>query len=54
MGQDLQQAKNMTHTFSLWCGGLTVVICGLYYLFVHRQMKKDAALSGDTGKTGQV
>jgi len=54
MGQDLQQAKNMTHTFSLWCGGVTVAICGLYYLFVHRQMKKDAALSGDSGKTGQV
>ena len=53
MGQDLQQAKNMTHTFSLWCAGLTVAIGGLYYLFVHRQMKKEAHLPSDAGRSGQ-
>jgi len=52
MGQDLQQAKNMTHTFSLWCGGLTLAIGLLYYLFVHRQMKKSSSPSGELGKTG--
>jgi membrane protein DedA with SNARE-associated domain len=54
MGEDLKQAKNMTHTFSVWCGGLTVVVGGLYYLFVHRQMKKEAALSGDASKTDEA
>ena len=39
MGEDLQQTKNMTHTLSLWCGGLMLAIGGLYYFFVHRQMK---------------
>ena len=39
MGEDLQQTKNMTHTLSLWCGGLMLANRGLYYFFVHRQMK---------------
>jgi membrane protein DedA with SNARE-associated domain len=39
MGEDLKQAENMTHTLSLWCGGLMLVIGGLYYFFVHRHMK---------------
>ena len=39
MGEDLKQAENMTHTLSIWCGGLMLVIGGLYYFFVHRQMK---------------
>jgi membrane protein DedA with SNARE-associated domain len=50
MGQDLQQAKNMTHTFSLWCAGLTMAIGLLYYLFVHRHMKN----SGGSGQAGQA
>ena len=43
MGEDLKQAENMTHTLSLWCGGLMLAIGGLYYVFVHRQMKNAAA-----------
>jgi len=39
MGEDLKKAENLTHTLSLWCGGLMLVIGGLYYFFVHRQMK---------------
>jgi membrane protein DedA with SNARE-associated domain len=54
MGEDLKQAKNMTHTFSLWCGGLTLAIGLLYYLFVHRQMKKESRDSGGAGKAGQT
>ncbi len=38
MGADLQKTKNMTHTLSLWCGGLILAIGLLYYFFVHRQM----------------
>lgn len=40
MGQDLKQTENMTHTLSIWVGGLMLVIGGLYYFFVHRQMKR--------------
>jgi membrane protein DedA with SNARE-associated domain len=39
MGQDLQQTEHMTHTLTIWVGGLMLAIGGLYYFFVHRQMK---------------
>ena len=39
MGQDLQETQHMTHTLSLWAGGLMLAIGALYYFFVHRQMK---------------
>jgi membrane protein DedA with SNARE-associated domain len=42
MGEDLQKTENMAHTLSLWCGGIVVAIGALYYLFVHRHMKRGA------------
>lgn len=42
MGEDLQKTENMTHTLSIWCGGLVLAIGALYYLFVHRHMKSAA------------
>lgn len=39
MGEDLQQTKNMTHTLSIWVGGLMLTIGVLYWFFVHRHMK---------------
>jgi membrane protein DedA with SNARE-associated domain len=43
MGKDLEKTANMTHTLALWVGGLMLAIGGLYYFFVHRQMKGAAA-----------
>jgi membrane protein DedA with SNARE-associated domain len=43
MGEDLKKAENLTHTLSLWCGGIMLAIGGLYYFFVHRHMKADSA-----------
>jgi membrane protein DedA with SNARE-associated domain len=40
MGQDLKQTENMTHTLTIWIGGLMLVLGGLYYFFVHRHMKQ--------------
>ena len=42
MGQDLQETQHMTHTLSLWVGGLMLAIGALYYFFVHRQMKANS------------
>jgi len=39
MGADLQQTTNLTHTLSKWLGLAALVLGGLYYFFVHRQMK---------------
>lgn len=41
MGQDLQRTENVMHTLSFWLGAFVLVIGGLYYFFVHRQMKPD-------------
>ena len=38
MGQDLQKTQNVMHTVSLWLGGAVLVLGGIYYFFVHRQM----------------
>ena len=42
MGEDLQKTQNMTHTLSLWAGGLMLALGALYYFFVHRQMRNNA------------
>jgi membrane protein DedA with SNARE-associated domain len=39
MGADLEKTTNLTHTLSKWLGLLVLVLGGLYYVFVHRQMK---------------
>ncbi len=41
MGQDKQLAE--LHHISMWLGGAMLVLGGLYYFAVHRQMKKRAA-----------
>jgi membrane protein DedA with SNARE-associated domain len=39
MGQDEKVMKGELHRISLWLGGAMLVIGGLYYFFVHRQMR---------------
>ncbi len=41
-GQDQQLMAGNLHRISLWLGGTLLVIGGLYYAFVHRQMKNQA------------
>ncbi|HPC62192.1 MAG TPA: DedA family protein [Verrucomicrobiota bacterium] len=43
MGQDEKLMKGELHRISLWLGGFVVVLGGLYYAFVHRQMSKAPA-----------
>jgi membrane protein DedA with SNARE-associated domain len=40
MGQDDQLMKGELHHISMWLGGAMLVLGGLYYFLVHRQMKK--------------
>ena len=40
MGQDEQVMKGEYHRIVIWVGGVVVVLGGIYYFFVHRQMKK--------------
>ena len=40
MGQDEQLMKMEYHRVTLWLGGAMLVLGGLYYFFVHRQMAK--------------
>ena len=40
MGQDDKLMKGELHRISLWVGGAVLVLGGLYYFFVHRQMQK--------------
>ena len=42
MGQDEQLMKGELHRISLWLGGATLALGGLYYFFVHRHMKQKA------------
>jgi len=42
MGQDEKLMKGELHRISLWLGGAMLVLGGMYYFFVHRQMKKQA------------
>jgi len=39
-GQDEQLMKGELHHISMWLGGAMLVLGGLYYFAVHRQMKK--------------
>lgn len=39
MGQDENLMKGELHAISLWLGGAMVVLGGLYYFFVHKQMR---------------
>jgi membrane protein DedA with SNARE-associated domain len=43
MGQDDQLMKGELHRISLWLGGTMLVLGGLYYFLVHRQMKRREA-----------
>ena len=40
MGEDEQLMKGELHRISIWLGGAMLVLGGLYYFFVHRQMKR--------------
>ncbi len=40
MGQDESLMKGEYHRISVWLAGAMIVLGGLYYFFVHRQMKK--------------
>jgi len=40
MGEDEQLMRGELHRISLWLGGAMLVLGGLYYFLVHRQMKK--------------
>ena len=40
MGQDAELMKGGYHRLTLWLAGAMVVLGGLYYFFVHRQMKQ--------------
>ena len=38
-GENEQLMKGEMHAISLWLGGAMLVLGGMYYFFVHRQMK---------------
>ena len=40
MGQDEKLLKGELHRVTIWIGGSMLVLGGIYYFFVHRQMKK--------------
>src|SRR5262245_13148735 len=40
MGQDEKLMQGKLHSITIWLGGAMIVLGGLYYFFVHRQMKK--------------
>ena len=42
MGQDENLMKGQLHSITLWLGGAMLVLGGLYYFFVHRQMRRPA------------
>ena len=39
MGQDEQLMKGELHRITIWLGGAMLILGGMYYLFVYRQMK---------------
>jgi membrane protein DedA with SNARE-associated domain len=46
-GDDEKLMKGEMHAVTLWLGGAMLVLGGLYYFFVHRQMKaKDQSAPG--------
>jgi len=44
MGQDEQLMKGEYHRLVIWVGGVVLLLGGVYYFFVHRHMKKTAAV----------
>jgi membrane protein DedA with SNARE-associated domain len=40
IGEDEQLMKGELHRISLWLGGAMLVLGGMYYFFVHRQMRR--------------
>ncbi|HWX19943.1 MAG TPA: DedA family protein [Candidatus Binatia bacterium] len=40
MGQDERLMKGELHRISLWLGGAILVLGGMYYVFVHKHMRK--------------
>ena len=40
MGQDENLMQGKLHSITIWLGGAMLVLGGLYYLFVHRHLKK--------------
>jgi membrane protein DedA with SNARE-associated domain len=40
MGEDEKLMKGELHRISIWLGGAMLVLGGMYYFFVHRQMKR--------------
>ena len=43
MGQDEKLMKGELHRITLWLGGAVILLGGVYYLFVHRQMARGRA-----------
>jgi len=46
MGQDEKLMQGELHRISLWLGGSMIVLAGMYYVFVRRQMKHRGSGSG--------
>ncbi len=46
MGQDEQLMKGELHRVTIWLAGAMLILGGLYYVFVHRHMKKAGPGSG--------
>jgi membrane protein DedA with SNARE-associated domain len=44
MGEDEKLMRGELHRVSLWLGGAMLVLGGMYYFFVHRQMRASAAV----------
>lgn len=42
-GADQELMRGEMHAISLWLGGAVLILGGLYYFFVHRQMSREAA-----------
>lgn len=50
MGQDKQLMEGQLHRISLWLGGAMIVLGGIYYFFVHRQMHTPTAMAAPASK----
>jgi membrane protein DedA with SNARE-associated domain len=51
MGQDEKLMKGELHRISLWLGGAMLVLGGLYYFFVHRQMTEKSEVRSQKSET---
>jgi membrane protein DedA with SNARE-associated domain len=47
-GENEQLMRGEMHAITLWLGGAVLVLGGMYYFFVHRQMKSAPKNSGET------